>query len=69
MFPNINQPGSTTHHNMSLDIIENEIFDEEESFVLQITIFDRESKKMIMEKSGVKNKKGKSCSEVELRDM
>jgi hypothetical protein len=33
MFPNINQLGSTTHQNPSLEIVENETFDEEESFV------------------------------------
>jgi hypothetical protein len=35
MFPNIHQPGGTAHHIQSLEIIENEIFDEEESFVFQ----------------------------------
>ena len=28
MFPNIDQPGGTTHQNQSLEIIDNEIFDE-----------------------------------------
>jgi hypothetical protein len=52
-----------------LEIIENEAFNEEESFSFQRTIFDRESKKNIIEKSDVKNKKGKSHSKVCLRDM
>jgi hypothetical protein len=33
MFPNIDQPGGMTHHNPSLEIVENETFNEEESFV------------------------------------
>jgi hypothetical protein len=69
MFPNIDQPGGTTHQNPSLEIIENETFDEEESFVFQSIVFDNESKKLIIEKSDVKNKKGKSRSEVNLRNM
>jgi hypothetical protein len=52
-----------------LEIVENEIFDEEESFVFQSVVFDNESKKLIIEKSDVKNKKGKSRSEVNLRNM
>jgi hypothetical protein len=45
-----------------LEIVANEIFDEEESFVFESVVFDIESKKLIIEKSDVKNKKGKSCS-------
>jgi hypothetical protein len=41
MFSNINQPRSTAHQNLSLEIIENETFDEEESFVVQSIVFDR----------------------------
>jgi hypothetical protein len=59
MFPNIDQPGGVAHQNHSLEINENEIFDEEESYVFQIIVFDSESKKLILEKSDVKNKKGK----------
>jgi hypothetical protein len=33
MFPNIDHLGGATHQNQSLEIVENEIFDEEESFV------------------------------------
>jgi hypothetical protein len=40
MFPNIYQPGGTTHQNQLLEIVENEIFDEEESFVFQSIVFD-----------------------------
>ena len=55
--------------NLSLEIVENEIFDEEESFVFQSVVFNNEYKKLIIEKSDVKNKKGKSHSEVNLRNM
>jgi hypothetical protein len=68
-FPNIDQPGNTTHQNSSLEIIENETFNEEESFSFQSDVFDRESKKLIIEKGDMKSKKGKSHSEVDLRDM
>jgi hypothetical protein len=69
MFPNIDKPEGMAHHNPLLEIIENETFDEEESFVFQSVVFDSESNKLIIEKSDVKNKKGKSHSEVNLRNM
>jgi hypothetical protein len=69
MFPNIDHPVGTTHQNQSLEIAENEIFYEEESFVFERVVFESESKKLIIEKSDVNNKKGKSHSEVILRNM
>jgi hypothetical protein len=69
MIPNIDHPGGMVHQNPSLEIVENETFDEEESFVFQSIVFDNESKKLIIEKSDVKNKKGKSRAEVNLRNM
>jgi hypothetical protein len=33
MFPKIDHPVGTTHQNQWLEIVENEIFDEEDSFV------------------------------------
>jgi hypothetical protein len=45
--------------NSSLDIIENETFNEDESFTLQSVVFDKESKKWIIEKGDRENKKGK----------
>jgi len=33
MFTNIDHPRGVTHQNQLLEIVENEIFDEEESFV------------------------------------
>jgi hypothetical protein len=52
-----------------LEIVENETFDEEEPFVFQSIVFDNKSKKLIIEKSDMKNKKWKSCLEVNLRNM
>jgi hypothetical protein len=69
MFPTMDKLGNTTHHNSSLEIIENETFNEEESFAFQSVVFDRESKKLIIEKGDMKNKKGKYRLEVDLRDM
>jgi hypothetical protein len=68
-FPDIDQSRGVDHQNQSLEIIENEIFDEEESFVFQSVVFDSESKKLIIEKSDAKNKKGKYRSEVNLKNM
>jgi hypothetical protein len=42
---------------------------EEESFSFQSVVFDKESKKLIIEKGDMKNKKGKYRSEVDLKDM
>jgi hypothetical protein len=42
-----------------LEIIENETFNEDESFSFQSDVFDRESKKLIIEKGDMKNNKGK----------
>jgi hypothetical protein len=44
-------------------------FDEDESFVFQSVVFESESKKLIIEKRDVKNKKGKYRSEVDLANM
>jgi hypothetical protein len=45
MFLNINQPGGMAHQNQFLEIVENEMFYEEESFVFQSVVFYSESKK------------------------
>jgi hypothetical protein len=62
MFPPLDHLENSSHQNPSLEIIENETFNEEESFYFQSVVFDRESKKLIIEKSDVKNKKVKSHS-------
>jgi hypothetical protein len=62
MFPTLDYLGNTAHQNSSLEIIENETFNEEESFHFQSDVFDRESKKLIIQKGEMNNKKGKSRS-------
>jgi hypothetical protein len=69
MFPTIDQSGNMAKQNSSLEIVENETFSEEDSFTFQSVVFDKESKKLIIEKGDQKNKKRKSRSEVELKDM
>jgi hypothetical protein len=69
VFPNIDQLENTAHQNPHMEIIESETFDEEESFVFQSIVFYSESKNLIIEKRDVKNKKGKSRSEINLRNM
>jgi hypothetical protein len=44
----------------AVEISETEIFDEDESFVFQSTVFDNQSKSMVIEKRDVTNMKGKS---------
>jgi hypothetical protein len=50
-------------------IIKSETFDEDKSFVFQSVVFYSESKNLIIEKRDVKNKKGKSCLEINLWKM
>jgi hypothetical protein len=45
------------------------LFDKDESFVFQSVVFYNESKKLIIEKRDVKNKKWKSRLEVNLANM
>jgi hypothetical protein len=52
-----------------MEIIENETFNEEESFVFQSVSFYSESKNLNIEKRDVKNKKGKSTSDIKLWNM
>jgi hypothetical protein len=69
MFPKNDDLGDTTHQNPLMEIIESETFDEEDSFVFQRAFFYNGSKNLIIEKIDVKNKKGKSHSEVNLQNM
>jgi hypothetical protein len=66
VFPDDNQLESTAPHNPGMEIIGIDTLDEEESFAFQSVVFDSESKKLIIEKKDVKNKKGKSRSEINL---
>jgi hypothetical protein len=60
---------NTAPHNPKMEIIGTDTLDEEESFAFQSTVFDNESKKLVIEKRDVKNKKGKSHSNMNLRNM
>lgn len=65
----LDQCGDAIHHSHPMDISVIENFDEDESFVFQSVVFDSQSKKLIIEKKNVKNKKGKSRSEVHVANM
>jgi hypothetical protein len=67
VFPNIDHLENTDHQNPRMEIIETETFDEQESFAFQSIVFNGNSKKLIIEKRDVTNKKGKSRSEINLR--
>jgi hypothetical protein len=57
----------TMHHSSTMEIVETDIFDEDESFVFQSVVFDIQSKNLIIEKRDVTNKKGKSRTEINFR--
>jgi hypothetical protein len=69
VFPNDDHLENTTPQNPLMEIIGTETFDEEKSFAFQSVVFDSESKNLIIEKRDVKNKKGKSRSKINLRNM
>jgi hypothetical protein len=56
-------------HTCSMDMVDTEFFYEDESFVFQSAAFETESKKLIIEKRDVKNKKRKDRSELDLANM
>jgi hypothetical protein len=69
IFCNLDQPGDAIHHGYPMDIVDTEFFYEDESFVFQSVVFESESKKLIIEKRDVKNKKRKHRSELDLANM
>jgi hypothetical protein len=69
MFPKDDQLESTSPHNPEMEIIGTDTLDEEEYFSFQSVGFDSESKKLVIEKRDVKNKKGKYHSEMNLWNM
>jgi hypothetical protein len=69
VFRKVDQPTDAMHHSSTMEIVETDIFDEDESFVFQSIVFDSQSKNLIIEKRDVTNKKGKSHSEINLRKM
>jgi hypothetical protein len=56
----LDQFGDSIQHICPMNISNTENFDEDESFVFQSVVFESQSKKLIIEKKDVKNKKGKS---------
>jgi hypothetical protein len=69
IFCNLDQPAHAIQHACSMDMVGTEIFYEDESFVFQSIVFETESKKLIIEKRDIKNKKRKHCSELDLANM
>ena len=53
----------------AMEIAETDIFDEDESFVFQSTVFENQSKNLIIEKRDVTNKKGKYRTKINFRKM
>jgi hypothetical protein len=69
IFCNLDQPRDPIQHGYPMDIVDTKIFYEDESFVFQSVVFESESKKLIIEKKDVKNKKRKHRSELDLANM
>jgi hypothetical protein len=69
IFCNLDQPGDTIQHACSMDMVDTLLFDEDKSFVFQSAVFESKSKKLIIEKRDVKNKKRKHSSELDLTNM
>lgn len=53
----------------AMEIVQTNIFDEDESFVFQSVVFDNQSKNMVIEKRDVTNKKGKYRTKINFRKM
>jgi hypothetical protein len=66
---NVDNPKDAIHHSPPMEIAETKFFYEDESFVFQSIVFYSEYKHLIIEKRDVRNKKGKSHSEINLRNM
>jgi hypothetical protein len=69
MFCNLDQPGVAIQHACSMNMVDTDFFYEDESFVFQSVVFEAKSKKLIIEKRDVKNKKRKHRSEHDLANM
>ena len=50
MFHKVDHPIYAMHHSSTMEIAETDIFDEDESFVFQSTVFDNQYKNMVIEK-------------------
>ena len=69
IFSAMEQLENMAQQNSLLEVVANDTFSEEESFTFQSVVFDKDSKKLLVERSDQKNKKRKSRSEVDLKDM
>jgi hypothetical protein len=69
IFCNLDEPSHAIQNACSMDMVGTKIFDEDESFVFQSVVFETESKKFIIAKRDVKNKKRKHRSELEIANM
>jgi hypothetical protein len=69
VFHNVDHPVDMMHHSSIMEITKTDIFYEDESFVFQSVVFDSQSKILIIEKRDVRNKKGKSRSEINLSTL
>jgi hypothetical protein len=63
----IEQQEQMSQQDSLLEVIGNETFNEEESFTFKSVVFDKESKKLIVERSDQNNKKGKARLEADLK--
>jgi hypothetical protein len=57
IFLAMEQQKNMTQQNSLLEVVENETFSEEESFTFQSVVFDKQSKKLIVERSDQKIKR------------
>jgi hypothetical protein len=69
IFPAMEQQENMAQQNSLLEVVANETFSEEESFNFQTDLFDKEPKNLIIEIGDQNNKKGKSHSDVDMKDM
>jgi hypothetical protein len=69
VFCKVDHPVDMMYHSSTMEITETNIFYEDEFFVFQSVVFDTQSKNLIIEKRDVTNKKGKSRSDINLRNM
>jgi hypothetical protein len=51
IFPGIEQQEHVVQQNTALEVVGNESFSEEESFTIQSVVFDKDSKKIILERN------------------
>jgi hypothetical protein len=69
MFHDDDQLERTSTHNPEMEISGIDTLDEEYSFAIQSVVFYSESKKSVIEKRDVKNKKEESCLDMNLQNI